>query len=277
MRPRRIRRGELYQVSYTASGGKSGLRPDAQVQASMRPRRIRRGERQRRRRALRFGRIQISFNAATARSAAVENALTQTKVQHRPRAAFNAAAQRRRGERLWPRQCVETGGASMRPRRIRRGEPHRRRILAASAGVDSQSFNAATANSPWRTARVVTGQFSRDYVVFRERRMVSAWARLVSSATVLRNSFGWNRFGSASGSQSRTALYLPICQRTSDAKKRSCPVHRLRSRPRIGEQTTVVTSPLEKESARCNRKASLGQAAAARTGRGGEGCEPTLL
>src|SRR5438067_1701680 len=33
-----------------------------------------------------------------------------------------------------------------------------------------RDFNAATPNSAWRSARVVTGHFSWDYVAFRERR-----------------------------------------------------------------------------------------------------------
>ena len=67
-------------------------------------------------------------------------------------------------------------------------------------------FNAATANSPWRNARVVTGQFSRDYMAFRERHVFSASEKALSSDVILRNSCGYIQFDSASGSQSRTAI-----------------------------------------------------------------------
>src|SRR6266511_2826246 len=43
-----------------------------------------------------------------------------------------------------------SNGASMRPRRIRRGEPEHG---AGAARAAASSFNAATANSPWRTSK----------------------------------------------------------------------------------------------------------------------------
>lgn len=105
------------------------------------------------------------------------------------------------------------------------------------------SFNAAPARSRGRTARVVTGHFSGAYVAFRERHVLSACSQALSSDTILHNPFDSSQFGHASGSQSRTAFYLPRCQRTSGAKERSCPVHHLRTRPRFSEQMALAFPP----------------------------------
>ena len=97
------------------------------------------------------------------------------------------------------------------------------------------------------TARVVTGHFSGDYVAFRERHGLSACSSALSSVTILRNPFDCSQFGLASGSQCRTVLYLPSCQRTSDGQKRSCPVQDLRTRPHFGRQMAHLCALLTRK------------------------------
>src|SRR5260370_864155 len=108
----------------------------------MRPRRIRRGEREK---AI-AGEQQppgASMRPRRIRSGERRN--------HRPICKTKSASMRprriRRGEPALPTFPDCTAPASMRPRRIRRGEPDAIKFIMESKG----SFNAATANSPWRT------------------------------------------------------------------------------------------------------------------------------
>ena len=55
-------------------------------------------------------------------------------------------------------------------------------------------------------------------MAFRERHIFSACSQTLSSDHILHNSCSDIQFGSARGSQRRTALYLPIYQRTYDAR-----------------------------------------------------------
>src|SRR5579884_1362190 len=133
----------------------------------------------------------------------------------------------RRGELLGPTVGpTKAGSFNAAPAR----SPGRTMAVLWIRRPGSVRFNAAPARSPGRTTRVVTGHFSGDYVPFRERHVLSACPQALSSGTILRNPFDCSQFGLASGSQSRTVFYLPRCQRTSDAKKRSCSVHHLRTR-----------------------------------------------
>ncbi len=97
----------------------------------------------------------------------------------------------------------------------------------------TEGFNAATAIEPWRIARVVSPWFSRDKRAFRERPRLPALSRLLRGATVLRNLFGPEHLGSASGPIAERTSDLLNCQRTSDDGQRAVPVHRLRTRPRM--------------------------------------------
>ncbi len=159
MRPRRIRRGEPSPVVVSTTGvvklqcghgefaveNRHRARPQHHgLPASMRPRRIRRGELDFVHGAMPF---LVSFNAATA------NSPWRTWLSQRPRRGLLLASMRprriRRGEPVAALHRLRAiHQASMRPRRIRRGELP----ICWRACRSKPSFNAATANSPWRTS-----------------------------------------------------------------------------------------------------------------------------
>src|SRR5438477_354686 len=99
----------------------------------MRPRRIRRGEQALRRK---------SYDTVSAASM-------------RPRRI-------RRGEQGQHERPAVGDEASMRPRRIRRGEP---RTPIGGRSTGTPGFNAATANSPWRTPAADVRKFLAAYAL----------------------------------------------------------------------------------------------------------------